>query len=74
MSRKQMLLQEIETLPVDTIDDVLQFIAYIKFKIKKPSTSDSRLNDFDNLVDMIHSAVDEPMPPIETIRFHEVKI
>ena len=39
-----------------------------------PQDIEERLKQFDALVDEIHAAVDEEMPPIERIKFREVEI
>ena len=73
MSSKQALIKELDTLPPDFIDDVLQYVSFLKFKFKAPSNSDTRLNDFDILVSLIRTAANEPMPPIEPIHLREVE-
>jgi predicted DNA-binding antitoxin AbrB/MazE fold protein len=35
---------------------------------------DERLMEFDALVELIHAAADEEMPPIEPIRFRETEL
>jgi len=73
MSSKQALIKELDTLPPDSIDDVLQYVSFLKFKFKVPSNTDTRLNDFNNLVSLIRAAADEPMPPIKPTRLREVE-
>jgi len=69
MSSKQALIKELDTLPPDSINDVLQYVLFLKFKTT--SNTDTRLNDFDSLVTLIRAASEEPMPPVEPIRLRE---
>lgn len=74
MSSKQALMQEIDALPPDSIDEVSTFVSFLKFRSKTSSSSDVSLNEFDNLIKMIHAATDEPMPPIESIKFRGAEV
>ena len=73
MSSKQALIQEIDTLPPESIDDVFQFVSFLKYKAQTPSDPDESLNELDNLLNLIRTAADEPMPQIEPIRLREVE-
>ena len=74
MYSKQTLIQEIDALPPDFIDDVGQYVSFLKFKAKTPNHTDMRLKEFDHLVDLIHAASDEEMPAIEPLRFREAEV
>ena len=66
------LMQEIDTLPPDSINEVSTFVSFLKYKAKASDNTNACLNDFDNLLNTIHAAADEPMPPIEPIQLREV--
>ena len=74
MASKQALMQEIDTLPPDSISEVSTFVSFLKFKAKASNNTDARLNEFDNLLNMIHVAADEPMPQIDPIQLREVEV
>jgi predicted DNA-binding antitoxin AbrB/MazE fold protein len=39
-----------------------------------PKEIDDQIKDFDAIMEAIHAAADEEMPPIEPIRFREVEL
>jgi predicted DNA-binding antitoxin AbrB/MazE fold protein len=48
--------------------------AIITLLDEAPIKVNERLMEFDTLVDEIHEAVDEEMPDLERIMFHELKL